>query len=255
MARAADVLGGRAGAISFTREVPLCFQGGETPIEVAPLAGSGLKIPPGRARDAILAAHRGTETGEALERAIATETEIEAAMGMMDAGAARGAPSVNGFAREAGDMGRILRGNPRLTLAFMDIGGWDTHAGEEGILTRALQTLSDGLVALQDALGPDDWRRTQVAVMSEFGRTARENGTRGTDHGHGGLFLLAGGGVRGGRLLGGFKGLAPEALNQNRDLPVLADWRSLLGTCLRQTHGFTASELARIFPGLPSTPR
>lgn len=252
MARAAQALGSRSGAISFTREVPLCFQGGDGAVEVAPLTGSGLKLPPGRLLDAIRSAHRGMGTGEALDQAIATETEIETAMGM-EPNAGRGAPSVNGFAKEADNMGRILRGNQRLSLAFIDLGGWDTHAGEEGILSRALASLSDGLLALKDALGPEEWRRTRVAVMSEFGRTARENGTKGTDHGHGGLFLLAGGAVHGGRMIGDFNGLSDQALNQNRDLPVLADWRALLAGCLEQTYGLKEAALGHIFPGLPKS--
>ncbi|GAO36714.1 hypothetical protein SCT_2124 [Sulfuricella sp. T08] len=250
MARAAKALGSSSGAISFTREVPLSFQGGDVAVEIAPLSGSGLKIPSGRILDAVRLAHRGARTGEALDQAIATENEIEAAMGMEE-GASRGAAPANGFSKVASHMGRILRGNPRLSLAFMEIGGWDTHAGEEGILSRALEPLADGLLALKVALGADEWRRTQVAVMSEFGRTVRENGTRGTDHGHGGLFLLAGGAIAGGRMIGDFRGLSDRALNENRDLPVLADWRTLLAGCMRQNYGFKESALAEIFPGMP----
>jgi uncharacterized protein (DUF1501 family) len=250
MARAARALGARAGAISFTQEVPLCFQGTDTAVEVAPLRGSGLKLPPGRLLDAIRVAHRGMDTGEALEQAIATQAEIETAAGM-EPNAARGAPSVNGFAKESAQMGRILRSNPRLTLAFMDVGGWDTHAQEEGVLVRALESLSTGIAALKDALGPNEWRRTHVAVMSEFGRTVRENGTHGTDHGHGGLYLLAGGAMDGRRMIGDFKSLSDRDLNQNRDLPTLADWRALLGDSLKQTHGLQDARLREIFPGLP----
>jgi uncharacterized protein (DUF1501 family) len=255
MARTAALLGTRAGAISFTREIPLSFQGGDNEVEVAPLSGSGLKLPPGRVLDAIRAAHAGQRTGEALTQALATETEIEAAqnepaMGM-EPGASRDATPVGGFARQAVQMGRMLRANPRLTLAFVDLGGWDTHAGEEAILGRALPALGEGLLALKENLGAREWQRTRVVVMTEFGRTVRENGTRGTDHGHGSLALLAGGAVPGGRMLGDFPGLAASALNQDRDLPVRADWRRLLADCLHATHGLGAAEQAAIFPGLP----
>lgn len=250
MARAAKALGSGGGAISFTREVPLSLQGGDVAVEIAPLTGSGLKIPSGRLLDAVRSAHRGTRTGEALDQAIATETEIAAAMGMEE-GASRGAPPANGFAKVSADMGRILRGNPRLSLAFIDLGGWDTHAGEEGILSRALESLADGLLSLKEALGTDEWRRTRVAIMSEFGRTARENGTRGTDHGHGGLFVHAGGAIAGGRMIGDFRGLSDSVLHENRDLPVLADWRTLLAGCMRQNYGFRESVLSEIFPGMP----
>ncbi len=250
MARAAQCLGGGRGSISFTREIPLCFRGGDNPPEVAPLSGSGLKLPPGRALEAIRKAHRGYRTGDALEQALVTEAEIEAAVGM-DPMAAQGAPGVNGLGKIAGAMGRILRGNPRMALAFLDLGGLDTHANEEDILSRTLGALGDGLLTLKEALGDGEWRRTRIAVMSEFGRTARENGTRGTDHGHGGLFLLAGGAIGGGRQIGGFDGLAEQQLNEKRDLPALADWRALLADCLADSCGMTASALDTIFPGRP----
>ncbi|MDI1301292.1 MAG: DUF1501 domain-containing protein [bacterium] len=255
MARSAAVLGGRAGAISFTREVPLSFHGADSTVEVAPLSGSALKLPQGRMLEAIRLAHQGQRTGEALDQALATQTEIEAAMNEpmtgMEPGASRGADPAGGFARQAQQMGRMLRANPRLSLAFLDLGGWDTHAGQEGILTRALDPLGAGLVALKDALGSAEWRRTRIVVMSEFGRTVRENGTRGTDHGHGGLALLAGGAIRGGRMLGDFRGLDERDLNQNRDLPVLTDWRMLLAACLRESYGLDERALAGIFPGMP----
>lgn len=250
MARATRALSVNADGISFTREVPLCFQGGERAPEVAPLSGSGLKLPQGRLLDAIRQAHRGQRTGDALEQAIATEDQIENAMGM-EAQAARGAPGANGMGKMAATMGRILRSNPRLALAFLDIGGVDTHANEEGVLSRVMTSIGEGLVELKSSLGDSEWRRTRVVIMSEFGRTVRENGTSGTDHGHGGLFLLSGGAIAGGRMIGGFGGLADNMLNENRDLPVLMDWRTLLAACMRDACGIADSALSTIFPGRP----
>lgn len=250
MARAAEVLGGSWTAISFTQEIPLSFHGMAMPPEVAPLSGSGLKIPPGRLRDAILRAHHGSRTGDDLDQAIATETEIESSMGM-EAAAARGAAGVNGFPKTAGQMGRMLKANPRLSLAFMDLGGFDTHVAEENTLTNSLENFSEGLVALKESLGPEEWRRTRVVVMSEFGRTARENGTHGTDHGHGGLALLAGGNISGAKMIGDFHGLADNALNDGRDLPVLVDWRDLLAQAMRASYGFSDRNLDRVFPARP----
>lgn len=216
---------------------------------MAPLSGSGLKLPPGRLLDAIRAAHHGQATGEALEQALATQAEIEMATGMEPA-ASRGAAGGNGLARTLSRMGQILRGNRRLTLGFMDVGGVDTHAGEEAVLTRLLPAIGEGLQALKAALGEPEWRRTRVAVLTEFGRTVRENGTRGTDHGHGSLCLLAGGALDyGGALLGGFDGLGDAALNDERDLPVRADWRDLLAAALREPCGFDDVALDAIFPG------
>jgi uncharacterized protein (DUF1501 family) len=166
-------------------------------------------------------------------------------------GAARNAIAANGFPSIAAHMGRILRANNKLSLAFIDLGGVDTHANEAATLQRMLTGISQGIAALKDALGEPEWKRTRLMVMSEFGRTARENGTRGTDHGHGNLFLLAGGAISGGKMLGDFPGLQASALHENRDLPVLADWRSLLGAVAADTFGFGPSQLDRIFPGRP----
>lgn len=252
MARLAQTLGAQpsgGGAISFTREIPLAFLGAETPPEIAPLTGSGLKLPEGKVLDAIRKAHAGSRSGEAIDQALATQVEIDAALDME--GAARGAASSSGFPKIAGHMGRILKSNRRLSISFIDLGGFDTHANEEGILSRATQNLADGIVALKDSLGPAEWARTRVAVMSEFGRTAHENGTQGTDHGHGGLFMLAGGNVGGGRMLGHFPGLSAAALHEGRDIPVLADWRALLAETMASTFGFSARRLDDIFPGRP----
>lgn len=252
MARAADMLARGRGAISFTREVPLVFQGGENVPQVAPLSGSGLKLPPSRLLDAVRSAHRGQRTGDALEQAIATEAEIESAMTTaMEVQASRGAPGAGTFSRVAATLAQVLRNNTRLALAFLDLGGFDTHANQEAVLTRGLGDLGAGLLTLKSALGEREWRRTRVVVMSEFGRTARENGTRGTDHGHGGLMLLAGGGVRGGRMIGDFAGLDEFRLNERRDLPVLVDWRSVLAACMGDALGLNSTALDRIFPGRP----
>lgn len=90
-----------------------------------------------------------------------------------------------------------------------------------------------------------------MLVCTEFGRTARENGTRGTDHGHGSLALLLGGAIAGGRQIGDFPGLAETRLNEKRDLPVTVDWRSLLGRTLKETQGFDTATLQKVLPGMP----
>ncbi|MEF8701745.1 MAG: DUF1501 domain-containing protein [Candidatus Accumulibacter sp. UW26] len=253
MSRAANELGGRRGAISFTREIPLAFRGGQRLPEVSPLGGSGFRLPPGALLEAIRRSHGGERTGDALEQAIATEADITAALaeGGMEVAAARGAPAVSGFSRVARDMARVLRANPRFSLAFIDLGGFDTHANQAPVLARALASLSEGLVVLRNELGADEWRRTRVVVSSEFGRTVRENGTRGTDHGHGGLLLMAGGGLHGGRLLGGFDSLDDVRLNEARDLPVLLDWRDALASAMQDSLGLSPAALDRTLPGRP----
>lgn len=240
--------GRRVRSIGFSGNPPLALQGGDA--ELMPLSGSGLQVRHDRALDAIRAMHGQQASGKAIDQALASQAELERVTGM-DAQAARGAAGVNGFPKAATTMARILHDQPRLGLAFVDLGGFDTHAEQEAALSRSLPMLADGLLALRDGLGPAEWRRTQVLVCTEFGRTVRENGTRGTDHGHGGLALLLGGSIAGGRQIGDFPGLAEARLNEGRDLPVTVDWRSLLGRALKETQGFDMATLQRVLPGMP----
>lgn len=175
LARAGEALGKGSGsrvrAIGFSANPPLALQGGDA--ELMPLSGSGLQVRHDRALDAIRAMHGQQASGKAIDQALASQAELERVTGM-DPKAARGAAGVNGFPKAAATMARILHDQPRLGLAFIDLGGWDTHAEQEGTLTRSLPLLADGLLALRDGLGPTEWRRTQVLVCSEFGHTVRE---------------------------------------------------------------------------------
>jgi uncharacterized protein (DUF1501 family) len=135
-------------------------------------------------------------------------------------------------------------------LAFLDVGGWDTHVGQgaaTGYLATHLEELGRGLSAFADEMGPR-WNNTVVVVISEFGRTFRENGNRGTDHGHGTTYLVLGGAVRGGRLAGEAQRLEESTLHQGRDLPVLNEYRAVLGGLFRRMYGMSAADLAEIFP-------
>jgi uncharacterized protein (DUF1501 family) len=116
-------------------------------------------------------------------------------------------------------------------IAFVEDSGWDTHAGQAAILKNKLTELDNGLRAFHDG-AQSLWDKTVVVVVTEFGRTARVNGTGGTDHGTGGLALLAGGAVRGGRIAGHWPGLSQAALNDGRDLRVTTDMRALFKAVL-----------------------
>lgn len=121
---------------------------------------------------------------------------------------------------------RRLKGNDGARIAFVEDTGWDTHRGQEAALARKFGELDAGLRGLHDGLG-EDWRSTVVMVVTEFGRTVRANGSGGTDHGVGGVALLAGGAVRGGRVVGDWPGLAPADLLGGRDLRATTDLRAL----------------------------
>ncbi|WP_424979179.1 DUF1501 domain-containing protein [Leisingera sp. S232] len=142
-----------------------------------------------------------------------------------------------------------LRGDTR--IAAFSINGWDTHSRQAYGLKNALGRLSETILTLQNGLGPDVWSKTAVAAVTEFGRTVRENGTGGTDHGTGGAMLLAGGAIRGGRVLGRWPGLAEADLYDRRDLMPTADVRRSLAWLL---HGLTGAGKggleANVFPGL-----
>ncbi|MFV2034991.1 MAG: DUF1501 domain-containing protein, partial [Halocynthiibacter sp.] len=135
-------------------------------------------------------------------------------------------------------------------IAAFSLNGWDTHSGQAGGIGRALGQLSDVVLALRDGLGPV-WGKTAVLMMTEFGRTLRENGTRGTDHGTGGAMVLAGGALRGGRVFGAWPGLGEGELYQDRDLLATTDVRAFAGAAMRGLFGLSVSQLeSAIFPGL-----
>lgn len=157
-----------------------------------------------------------------------------------------------GVAQDAEGLARFvaeqLQGETR--IASFSLTGWDTHRAQARALPPALAQLQAALLGLRDGLGPI-WGRTTVMAMTEFGRTVRENGTGGTDHGTGGALLLAGGAIRGGRMFGDWPGLGENALYAGRDLMPLRDIRAYAAWGLRDMFGLRASEVAGVvFPGL-----
>ena len=137
-------------------------------------------------------------------------------------------------------------GGPR--IAVMESQGWDTHFGQHWRLARLFAQLSAGLMALKEGLGAH-WRSTVVMVVSEFGRTAAENGSRGTDHGVGGLALLLGGAVKGGRVAGAWPGLTRTALYEGRDVRPTTHYESLFKAALIGHLGVSPAVVEdRVFP-------
>lgn len=136
-------------------------------------------------------------------------------------------------------------------IAAFSINGWDTHRNQARILPRVLDRLSQTILTLRKELGREVWGKTAVVAMTEFGRTARENGTGGTDHGTAGLMLLAGGAVRGGKVYGTWPGVDEASLYDRRDLMPTADVRAPAAWILRAMTGVGNDVLARdVFPGL-----
>jgi len=149
---------------------------------------------------------------------------------------------------------QLIKSNVGLEVAFTDVGGWDTHAGEggsQGQLANNLRNFSDSIAAFARDLGS---RMSDVVLvtMSEFGRTVRENGNRGTDHGHANFMLVLGGGVKGGKVYGKWPGLDSSHLYENRDLAVTTDFRDVFGELLTKQLG--VASLKTVFPSYDAAP-
>jgi uncharacterized protein (DUF1501 family) len=237
-------------AISFTDALPLAFQGqGEIPN----ISMKSVGKPPFDDRQV----HILTDmyAGHPLEPAVASGLELRRqvaqAMQTLDdemRASSRNALSIKGFELEAERMARLMRDSYR--IGFVDIGGWDTHVNEgaaQGALASNLTGLGRGLSVFAQALGAE-WKNTVVVVLSEFGRTFRENGNRGTDHGHGTVYWVLGGAVNGGRIAGEQQRLERANLFQDRDYPVLNDYRAVLGGLFRSMWALTPAQCAQIFP-------
>lgn len=135
-------------------------------------------------------------------------------------------------------------------IAAFSLNGWDTHRNQARIMPRLLARLADTILTLKAGLGPD-WTRTAVLAMTEFGRTARQNGTGGTDHGTGGAMLMAGGAIRGGHVHGRWPGLSEADLYARRDLMPTSDVRAHAGWVMRGLFGLDQGTVERVvFPGV-----
>ena len=184
------------------------------------------------------------QEGRAARKALLRDLDAETKM------ANNGAPLPNGFASDARRLASVMRRDPKVELAFMALGGWDTHVNQgssQGQLARNLNQLGKGLAALQTGLG-SAYADTAIVVLSEFGRTVRENGNGGTDHGHGNVMWVMGGSVQGGKIYGKWDGLARNRLYEGRDVPITTDFRDVIGSVLDRHMGLDPTKLNQIFP-------
>jgi uncharacterized protein (DUF1501 family) len=250
MARLAASLNGSK-AIAFTDTLPLAFRGG----------GDIPNIALGAAPKAVLderqaAAIEQMYTGHHLQAAVAEGLGLRERISQHFAKemqlASRGAVSTHGFEAQARRVAQLMRDEFR--IGFVDVGGWDTHVsqgGAQGVLANNLANLGRGLAAFADEIG-NQWKNTVVVVLSEFGRTFRENGNRGTDHGHGSVYWVLGGAVRGGRIAGEQVKVQQSSLFQDRDFPVLNNYRAVLASLFKSLWDLSPTQIERIFPGAKS---
>ena len=168
--------------------------------------------------------------------------------------AAGGAPSAKGFPQDAEKLCQLMKEDSTIQFAFFGLSGWDTHVrqgGAEGQLANHLHALGQGLAQLRTGLG-DVYDRTVVLVISEFGRTARENGNGGTDHGHGNVMWVMGGPVNGGKVYGEWPGIDEESLHESRDLAVTTDFRTVVNSVLERHLKLDAQRVSAVLPHAPA---
>jgi len=269
--RLAAALDGRAEPVAFTDNLPTVMKG-DVIVPNVSLRGAGRAGFDDRQMALLSGMYGGTrlepliaegfdlrktvaEQADAMARAAGTGgtggTGATGGTGMMNAemiAANRNAITATGFELEARRMAGLMR--EKFNVGFIDVGGWDTHVNQgnaQGQLATLLTSLGRGLAAFAEQMGPA-WNRTVVVVLSEFGRTFLENGTRGTDHGHGSAYWVLGGAIQGGRFAGDQVVVAPKTLNQNRDFPVMTEYRAMLGGLFRRIYSLDQTRLQRVFP-------
>lgn len=246
MSRTAQVLTGST-PIAFTNQVPLSFHGHQ-PI---PNIALNFTAKPGitdKNAALIQSMYQGQDLAPAVAQGFQVQNEVYQTISHEMMAASRNAVTAKGFELAAQRIGLLMQG--KFNLGFVDVGGWDTHVnqgGADGYLANRIGELGRGLAALPSALG-EAWNDTIVIVVSEFGRTFRENGDRGTDHGHGSTYWVMGGKINGGHIKGPQTAVTQANLFQDRDLPVLTDYRALIGGVLQRAYGLRQTQLAQVFP-------
>ena len=246
LARLAAVVSG-ADPIAFTDSLPICFRG-DTDIPNISLKGVGKPVFDTRQAAILSDMYAGHPLQSKVIDGLELRQEVGRALEMEMKEASRDAISPKGFELEARRIGRLMRDQYR--IGFVDVGGWDTHVNEgaaQGALANNVESLGRGLVAMSQELG-GEWRNTVVAVVSEFGRTFRENGNKGTDHGHGSVHWLLGGSINGGRIAGEQARVDKTSLFQDRDYPVLNEYRAVLGGLFQSLWGLSADQVQHVFP-------
>jgi uncharacterized protein (DUF1501 family) len=236
----------RVKPIAFTDQLPLTFRGKAQ----IPNIGINAVGKPGiddRQARLIKQMYAHSDLASSVEEGFKVRDDVYRSISDEMTAANRGAVSPRGFELSARRIGRLMR--EQYNLGFVDVGGWDTHVNQgaaTGYLSDRLGELGRALAGFAEEIGPA-WRDTVVVTISEFGRTFRENGDHGTDHGHGSVYWVLGGGINGGRILGEQIKVEQPKLFQNRDYPVLTDYRGLFAGLVQRMYGLQTASIERIF--------
>jgi uncharacterized protein (DUF1501 family) len=244
-------------AMSFTDQLPLIMQGSMQIANTA-VKNVGKSAIDARQSQLIASMYQGQTLSKQVDEGFATRDQVNQQMTEMQTedkykemtDGNRNAISTKGFAVEARRIGKLMQ--QQYAIGFVDVGGWDTHVNQgnaNGNLSTKFKELGDGLAAFSNEMG-SAWNNTVVVVISEFGRTFRENGNRGTDHGHGTVYWVMGGAVRGGKVVGEQVAVEQRTLLQNRDFPVLNEYRSTLGGLFTRMYGLSPGQLDYVFAGV-----
>ena len=240
----------RVRPISFTDQLPLIFRGKS---QIANIGINSVGKPGVDDRQARLIRdmYAQSDLASSVSEGFRIRDDVYRSVSEEMTAANRGAVSPRGFELSARRIGRLMR--EQFNLGFVDVGGWDTHVNQgaaTGYLADRLGELGRALAGFSEEVGPAGWRDTVVVVISEFGRTFRENGDRGTDHGHGSVYWVMGGGINGGRIVGEQVKVEQATLFQNRDYPVLTDYRAMFAGLLQRMFGLETASVQRIFAGV-----
>src|SRR5213083_2361476 len=248
-------------AVAFGPQLPRILAGSAPSLAIDDLQALGLRAPQPAARDRLTRAFEALYAGSATGLLSTSSQEAFHAVQMLqqldlaeyrpanDAAYPRGR-----FGKAMLEIAQLIKADVGVQLAFADVTGWDTHVNQgasEGLLATRLGEFGQALAAFAQDLG-EKLRDVVVLTMSEFGRTVRENGNSGTDHGHATAMLVLGGPVNGGKVLGKWPGLDPAQRFEGRDVAVTTDFRDLFGEILARHLG--AKELSAIFPGVTPDP-
>lgn len=235
--------------MAFTDQLPLIFQGDARVANLALKNPAKMQIDQ-RQSQIIRDMYQKSRLQDAVTEGFNVRADVMRELQEEMNSANRNAISTKGFALEAQRIARLMR--EKYALGFIDVGGWDTHVDQgssKGTLANKFEELGKGLQTFREEMG-GQWKNTTVVVISEFGRTFRENGKRGTDHGHGSVYWVLGGSVKGGKIAGDQQQLTASTLFQNRDYPVLNEYRAVLGGLFARMYGLSDSQLAQVFGGV-----
>jgi uncharacterized protein (DUF1501 family) len=230
----------RATAIGIGGAIPVVLRG---PAPVGSWMPLGWLTPGSAFQDRLLAMHAGDAlTGPMLEAGVRDRAFTRDVLAAVP-------PARGGNATDLAERAGLLLADPDgPRIATLDIDGWDMHAAQVARMGWQLRDLDQTIAALRRGLG-EAWDDTVALVVTEFGRTARANGSGGTDHGTASVAMLVGGAVAGGRMAGIWPGLGPGRLFEDRDLAPATDLRAILKAVLGQHMGLSAAQLGAVFPG------